>query len=436
MVTTRENEAREFVSHEDPCRVLADCQACTLLDLDYRKQLQMKTQDFRALVAKKGEIFARVRVVDCTPSDARFGYRHTAKLVVSERVSRPQPGAPRLAPGEKPKRWINVGLYRPGTHEVVDIGACPVQTPHINSIVSALRMLIKDFDVSVYDERSRKGDLRYVVLRTAHKTRQTLVTLVTASGDKARFAPLARELMERFSTTLRGVLLHVNTQGGNAIFDASTNLASGVSSGDGAAGEGNILLSGSRFLEEQIAGHTLRVSAESFFQVNPLVAERMYNRITELADLGAHENALDLYCGVGGISLLLARSCRRVVGIEESASAIADARHNADANALANVDFFQGRAEDTLAGVIARGVNPRYDVVTINPSRRGCQPEVLREVAKLSPRRIVYMSCFADTLLRDAELLSREGYKAVVFEPYDMFPGTSHMEILCVLDRA
>jgi 23S rRNA (uracil1939-C5)-methyltransferase len=413
---------------------LAECRACTLLDLDYRKQLQMKSQDFRTLVASKGDAFAKARIMECTGSDVRFGYRHTAKLVVSERVERARPGAPLGGPGRpEPKRWINVGLYAPGTHQVVDIGSCPVQSAHINSIVAHLRKSIKTFGVSVYDERTRKGDLRYVVVRTSHKSRSALVTLIATTSEKARFTLLARDLMERFSTTVQGVLLHVNTTGGNAIFQ--TDARSGVDGAESGAGGENVVLSGKRYLEESIAGLSLRVSAESFFQVNPLVAERMYNRIVELADLAPHENALDLYCGVGGITLLLAAHSRRVVGIEEAASSIADAKANAESNRIPNVDFYQGRAEDVLPEVIARGVNPRYDVVTLNPSRRGCQPSVLDTVAALAPRRIVYMSCFADTLLRDAALLGNKGYKAILFEPFDMFPGTSHMEVLCVLDR-
>ncbi|MCA2958947.1 MAG: 23S rRNA (uracil(1939)-C(5))-methyltransferase RlmD [Silvanigrellales bacterium] len=426
LTTTGGNPQAEFVSHEDPCRVLAECQACSLLDLEYRKQLQLKTQDFRALVASKGDIFARVRIMDCTASDVRFGYRHTAKLVVSERRERffrPAPAGTKATP---PKRWLSIGLYQPGSHEVVDIGNCPVQTPHINSIVAHLRGALKTFDISVYDERTRQGDLRYIVIRTAHRTRKTLLTFVTSTAQKAKFTPLARDLMERFSTTLEGVLLHVNGTAGNAIFELN-----------GAVGESmkDVLLSGRRSLEEELCGLKLRVSAESFFQVNPYVAERMYNRIVELADLAQSENALDLYCGVGGISLLLAKQCRRVVGVEETASSIDDAKSNAESNRIPNIDFFQGRAEDVLPVVIAQGVNPRYDVVTLNPSRRGCQPEVLERVAALAPRRIVYMSCFADTLLRDAAALCGKGYKVVVFEPFDMFPGTSHMEVLCVLDR-
>lgn len=444
LVMTRESIERQFVSHEDPCRVLAECGACTFLDLEYRKQLQMKSEDFRALVVAKGPAFAKARVMDCTPSDVRFGYRHTAKLVVNEKPDR------FAAEGREPKRWITIGLYRPGTHQVVDIGPCPVQTPHINSVVSHLRKAIKTHGVPVYDERSRKGDLRYVVLRTARRNRATLLTLVSARGDKpavARFTALARELMERFSTTLQGVLLHVNDAPGNAIFllegtepskapAITPTRAAGIDPGlEGASGE-TLLLTGKRYLEDEIAGLSLRVAAESFFQVNPHVAGRMYNRIVEVADPAPSENALDLYCGVGGISLLLATRCRRVVGIEESPSSVADARHNAEVNRIPNVDFFQGRAEDTLGDVIARGVNPRYDIVTLNPSRRGCQPSVLGEVVRLAPRRIVYMSCFADTLLRDAALLAGQGYRPVFFEPFDMFPGTSHMEILCVLDRA
>lgn len=336
-----------------------------------------------------------------------------------------------------------MGLYKPGTHEVIDIARCAIQHDRINRIVGYLRTAIKEHGVSVYDPATRAGALRYVVVRTTYRTKQTLVTFVTATADKAPLRVLARELLERFGDVV-GVLQHVNDTPGNAIFKAEgTEPGQGHGHEDresseiaaGADGTGaTILLAGKDVLTDELAGLTLRASATSFFQVNPPVAEKLYFRIAELAGLSGTEKVLDLYCGVGGISLTLARDAKRVVGVEETPASVQDAAFNARENGLSDkAEFHAGRAEDLLPLLEARGLLTGTDVVTLNPSRRGCQKDVLTHVAKLSPRAIIYMSCSPDTLLRDVRTLHALGYAPALFEPYDMFPGTPHAEVLCVL---
>jgi 23S rRNA (uracil1939-C5)-methyltransferase len=397
---------------------LEDCGACTLLTIDEKTQLAEKTRLVRTAFEASADVLGKVKVAPCTAAPQRLSYRHTAKLVVSEK--------------KKPtgEMFVSLGLYRPGTHDVVDIGNCPVQAPHLNAICSFLRRKLKDHQIPIYNERTHRGDLRYIALRTSHTNRETLVTFVSAKGEKGVYMNLARELMEKFSTTLKGVLLLKNAEKGNAIFPAETFRAETETEGT----HKNIL-TGTTYLHEGAAGLNLRVSAESFFQVNPAVAEAMYTRVVELSDVTAHENVLDLYCGIGPLALLFAQRCRRVLGIEENPIAIEDAKANAELNRIPNLDFVAGRAEDVFESALAAAGNSQYGVVCVNPSRRGCQNTVLEKISQLEPRRIVYMSCNVDTLVRDARNLVKQGYRILTVEPYDMFPGTPHIETICLFEK-
>lgn len=406
----------EYVMHEVPCGILIQCGACPLLDLDYKSQLAQKTADLREKVAQAGEWLATAAVHECLESPDKLGYRHTAKLVVSERI---------MTRGD---RWIQIGLYRPGSHEVTDISRCPVQSGIINDVTAYLRTALRDHKVSVYNPVLRQGLVRYVILRTSRKTKQTIVTFIVTKADKVALRALALEMASRFSQ-IQGVLMHINDTEGNAIFKSEEVQAE---TDPQTAGQ-TICLAGNDALEEHVAGLELKISSTSFFQVNPLVAEKMYFRVAELADLSRQQTALDLYCGVGGITLSLASHAGRVLAIDETPSSIRDLEHNAKANNMANVQAFTGRAETILPEIVANGLVGRPDVVTINPSRRGCQPEVLQAVSDLKPKAIIYMSCFPDTLLRDLKILAQQGYKARLLEPYDMFPGTRHFEVLAYL---
>jgi 23S rRNA (uracil1939-C5)-methyltransferase len=389
-----------------------------MLDIDYRDQLVFKTNEFRKKLSQSA-LQTQPHVSECLASPDRLGYRHTAKLVLSEKRTPPD------------RRFISIGLYKPGTHHVIDVGECPVQSQRLNKILSYLRVAIREQNLSIYDERLKSGLLRYIVIRTAYRSKDTLLTLVVSQEDKLTLRPFARALMERLDF-VSGVLMHVNNSEGNAIFQATAEGPLPDNDETNSGGQTTLLV-GQDALHDSVANLKLRVSSTSFFQVNPAVAERAYFRMLELLAPKAGERALDLYCGVGSLALLMSRSGARVTAIEETASSIADAHENALSNALQDIDFRVGRVESVLPELIRSGRLTQADVIAVNPSRRGCQPDVLKAMASLKPRAIAYMSCNPDTLLRDLRQLEEHGLQTRILELYDMFPGSRHYEVVSLL---
>lgn len=406
-------ETVERFSKSSPCKILDECASCPKLGLEYREQLQHKTDHLKNLLRLAGDDFAKIPVKDCTPSPRSLAYRYTAKLVVGEERRH-----------KTAARWIKIGLYRPFSHDLVDIGSCPVQSDAINKIIAFLRGAIRQFDISVYDEKKKTGLLRFILVRSSEKTNQQLVTFVThGKGELTQLRTMARELSAKFSS-VRGVLQHINESGTNSIF-------SNVDDERGL--ENTQVIVGTDNLEDELNGLKLRVSATSFFQTNPAVAELMYARIADLAGLRKGETALDLYCGVGGIALSLAKSGARVIAIDETVSSIKDAVKNAELNGLGNAQFQQGKVEALLPSLATELRPGSLSVVSLNPARGGCEASVLKTVATLKPRSIVYMSCYPESLVRDLKLLVEEGFKVAALEPFDMFPGTNHYEVLAYI---
>jgi 23S rRNA (uracil1939-C5)-methyltransferase len=401
----------ERVERMDVCRVEETCGSCPHLGMNYNTLLAQKTDDLRKQAAEGG--LTDVLIRDCVSSPDTLGYRRTAKLAIASE-QRPD--------FEKP--YISVGLYQPNTHQVVDVGRCPIQADRINEVIGFLRSEIGRESLPVYNERTRSGLLRYLVLKNSLATNQILLTLVATSEDQ-RLKPFARRVCEKFSY-VNGVTLHINNKFGNAIFSAdpdSDTLDSGK----------NQVLAGVDSLNEKICGLKLRFSSTSFMQVNPAMAEKIYFRMLDLASINPTDVVIDLYCGVGVIGLNFARQAGKVIGVEETLSSVQDARQNAQQNELQNISFHDGRAEDVLPRLIAQKDISKADVVTLNPSRRGCQPGVIEAIATLTPRTILYMSCNARSLVRDLKQFERLGYKTVSLEPFDMFPRTDHYEVLAHL---
>lgn len=400
------NGAAEKVLPQGICKVLEECGSCPSLDVSYREQLSQKTKHLKHLAKAQG--FENISIKDCAASVSKLGYRHAAKLVISEDV-------------KDTKRWIKIGLYKPMSHQVVDVGRCPVQSEKINQITAFLRGAIKDFKISVYNPRTKKGLLRYVAIRSTKKRGDSLVTFVTSSKEKESLGALAREMVGQLGC-VEGVIQHFNDSTGNEIFNASPQ-------------EPDKLLAGKDILHEELAGVKLRVSSSSFLQINPFVAETLYHRIADIVGPKPQDNVLDLYCGVGIIALKLAPHVSQVFGIEENQIAIEDAKFNALENDAKEAQFFAGRAEDVLHTLVGTKIPKNIDIITINPSRRGVSDEVLKALPFLGARAILYMSCLPESLMRDLKILGEFGYKPRFFEPHDMFPGTPHYETLVLLTK-
>jgi 23S rRNA (uracil1939-C5)-methyltransferase len=373
------------------CAAHGPCGGCVLQHYDVDAQRRWKEAGLRAQLAGEA-VLADVPVSPMIASPRTLGYRNNSKLV-----------AARDRAGQ-----LILGAYARRTHDVVDLAGCAITEAPLESVTTVLRDVLRDHGVQPYDEIRLTGFLRYVILR-ANADAQVLVTLVTAADSFPVGVSIAEALRAR-NPSIVGVVQNVNPSRGNAIFGAHEHV-----------------LGGAATIEDQIGAVRLRISSRAFFQANRDVARAAYHAIAEAAELTATDRVVDAYAGVGGIALTLAPQAHSVTGIEEHASAVRDAVYSAQLNQIGNARFVAGDVAEHLGAI------GQADVVVLNPPRKGCAPEVLQRVAALNPRRIAYLSCAPDTLVRDLALLATLSYRTRAITPFDMLPHTTHIETLAVL---
>ena len=307
-----------------------------------------------------------------------------------------------------------VGFYKARSHQVVEVEECLLQKAQADAAAEALRQYIRTYGVFCYDEKTRQGLLRHLYVRT-NGAGQSLVCVIVNGRKLPHEAELVSLLRQAVPETV-GVVLGVNTQPTGAVL-----------------GREYRTLWGSDVLTDQLCGLTFRLSVPSFFQVNRPMAEVLYETALDFAGLTGRELVLDLYCGAGTISQVMARRAARVIGAEIVPEAIADARENARRNGVENAEFFCGDASAVAAELAAKGLRP--DVICVDPPRKGLAPEVVDAAAAMSPRRIVYVSCDPATLARDVKRFDERGYRAVRAAAVDMFPRTANVETICLLSK-
>ena len=307
-----------------------------------------------------------------------------------------------------------VGFYKARSHQVIPVDCCRIQKPQADAAAEALRRYIRECGVPCYDERTRRGLVRHLYVRT-NSAGQSLVC-VLVNGRKLPCEDALVSLMRQALPDAVGVVLGVNTQPTGAVLGSEYRT-----------------LWGADVLEDTLCGLSFRLSVPSFYQVNHDMAEVLYDTAVDFAGLTGHETVLDLYCGAGTITQVMARRAARVIGAEIVPEAIADARENARRNGIENVEFFCGDAAAAAADFAAKGLRP--DVICVDPPRKGLSPEVVAAAASMAPQRIVYVSCDPATLARDVKLFAQEGYCAVRAAAVDMFPGTANVETVARLER-
>ena len=307
-----------------------------------------------------------------------------------------------------------VGFYKARSHQVIPVENCLLQKVDTNNVQLKFDRYIRLYNVSCYDERTRQGLLRHLYVRT-NGAGESLVCIFANGRELPHEAKLVALLREA-SPRIVGVVLGVNTQPTGAIL-----------------GKEYRTLWGTDVLTDELCGLTFRLSVPSFYQVNREMAEVLYDKAVEFAALTGTETVLDLYCGAGTITQVMARHAGRVIGAEIVPEAIEDAKANAKRNGVENVEFFCGDASAVAADFAAKGLRP--DVICVDPPRKGLAPEVVRAAAQMAPRRIVYVSCDPATLARDVKLFAAEGYGAVRAAAVDMFPGTANVESVVALER-
>lgn len=388
-----------------PCALAGACGGCRWQHLAYPEQLHWK----RRLVADALERVGRLAGVPILPTlgmDDPWGYRNKAAIPFRQVGGR-----------------VVAGFFRPETHEVVDLapgegesaGGCLIQHPLVNRVAAAVRDLVRERGIPAYDEPAGRGLLRHLVVRVGVRTGEALAVFVINGEALPDEAGLARDLMDRVPE-VAGVVKNLHTERTNVILGPVTRV-----------------IRGRDHVFEALGGLRFKVSARSFFQVNPVQAERLYELALAAAGLTGGERLVDAYCGTGTMALLAARRCRRVEGIEEVREAVDDARENARLNGIGNVRFRVGRVEERLEDLREEGRGP--DVVLLDPPRKGCDGRVLRACLELRPRRLVYVSCNPATLARDLAVLAR-GYRIAAVRPVDLFPHTPHVECVAELTCA
>jgi 23S rRNA (uracil1939-C5)-methyltransferase len=384
-------------SKRPPCRVSAECLGCPLIAMRYVDQKVYK----RNMVLNELAVYPELADTTVHPllsPERLIHYRNSAKLIVAGKHSEPF-----------------LGIYRRASHDVFDLEECPIHHPLINRVMDVVRRGISKQKVQIYNPRSKMGLLRYLVVRISEFEQKAMVVLITADKGYNEIHHLSKYIREALPE-VEVMASNVNNSEGNVIF-----------------GQKDTFLTKKQYLTEQIGDIYLQISPRSFFQVNSSGARLIYEKVREWAALDKDSTVLDLYCGIGGIGLFLAGQAGKVIGIEVVEEAVADARKNARLNGFTNCRFEAGDAAELLEELA--DVNEQVDVVVLNPPRKGCDEQVLRRVADLSPVRIVYVSCSPQTLMRDLDLLKKLGYACREIQPVDMFPQTVHVENVARLEK-
>ena len=374
------------------CPYYADCGGCSLRHMTYEEELALKKQ-------KVQDALQRIGGSDITVS-AIFGAKNTERY--RNKVQFPVAEGPRI------------GFYQKRTHTVTDVDDCLLQPVAAARVRMAVKGWMERWGVSAYDERAHKGLVRHVYVRT-NAAGESLCCLM-ANGTRLPHEEELVAALRKAEPGLKGVVLGVNRDKTNVIL-----------------GQSYRTLWGQDVLEETLCGLTFRLSVPSFFQVNREQTEVLYSKALELAGLTGEETVLDLYCGIGTISLALARQAKKVIGAEVVPEAIEDAKANAERNGIENAEFFCGDAGDIAAKLAADGLRP--DVITVDPPRKGLAPDVVDTVVQMAPDRVVYVSCDPATLARDVKRFEEQGYHPRTALAVDLFPRTSHVESVVLLSR-
>ena len=378
-----------------PCPYYEKCGGCVCQHMTYEASLQMKREKVRDALTRLGGL-----AIDVPPvigMDDPWHYRNKTSLPVGG-----HPGAPQI------------GFFAPRSHRIVDISACMIAKPESDQVLAIFRCWMEKFKIAPYEEQSRRGLIRHIMSRVSRDGKVMAVVVATQNS-----LPHERELIAMLRAgipSLVSLYLNVNKRGDNVIL-----------------GLENRLLYGQERLDDTLCGLKFSIFPLSFFQINPIQTEKLYQTALDFADLSGNELVADLYCGAGTISLMLARKAKQVIGIEVVPEAIEDAKKNAIVNDVHNAEFYAAAAEDLLPQMVEKGLRP--DVVVLDPPRKGCEEKVLSIIAKVGPRRVVYVSCDVATQARDAKFLCQHGYQAEKCQSVDMFCHTGHVETVVLMSR-
>ncbi len=384
------------------CPVQNKCGGCPMAHITYEKQLAIKKQTVSDAFTRLGKFELTDFCIHDTCGMANpYAYRNKMVFPVG------------TVNGEAVG-----GFYAPRSHSIIPLSHCASGEKAASAALACVTEFMQEAHVSAYDEKTKKGILRRVFVRTGYHTKELMIVICAAKEQIPGEETLIKKLLDTdyAGYTLKSIVLNINKKPNNLVL-----------------GEKNRTLWGSDTICDKLMGLSFTISPHSFFQVNPVQTEVLYQKALDLADIGEKDTVLDIYCGIGTISLCAAKRAKKVIGVEIVEKAIEDAKENAVRNGVDNAEFYCGAAEDVVPELMDK--NNRPDVVIIDPPRKGSDEKTLSAILSAQPRAIVYVSCNPATLARDARFLADGGYTLCEVTPVDMFPHTEHVETCVLLSK-
>ncbi|MGL4792008.1 MAG: 23S rRNA (uracil(1939)-C(5))-methyltransferase RlmD, partial [Anaerotignaceae bacterium] len=379
---------------EPACPVAKRCGGCSLQHLKYEAQLQFKTNKVKAAMERIGG-FSDVTVLDTIGMENPYNYRNKAQFPVG-----------------MSKDGVAIGFYAKHSHNIVECDSCKIQNQVNDQIVKIVKDFVSTNKISVYNEEKGSGIIRHVVTRVGFVTGEVMVCIVVNNNTLPKANALIDELIKIPNMT--SIVLNVNKKDTNVILGDKTRT-----------------LWGKDFITDYIGDVKFEISPISLYQVNPVQTKILYEKAVEIGNLTGNENVLDIYCGIGTISLFMAQKAKKVMGVEIIPEAVADAKKNAEINGIKNVEFKLGSAENIIPMLHEEGFKP--DVVVVDPPRKGCDKIVLDTIVKMMPEKVVYVSCDPATMARDMAYLTQNNYTIGNIQPVDQFCQSTHVETIIMM---
>lgn len=375
------------------CTLYKKCGGCQLQNMDYEEQLSYKQAKSIKTLGRFGH------VEEIIGMKKPYHYRNKVQAAF----------------GQTRGGKIISGVYQSSSHKIVLVDKCMTEDKTADKIIVDIRKMLPEFKLYPYNEDTRKGFLRHVLVKRGFSTNEIMVVLVTGSA----LFPKKNEFIKKLLLLHPEITTIVQNVNGN-----KTSLV---------LGERETVLYGNGYIEDILCKKRFRISPKSFYQINPVQTEILYSTAIDFADLKGKETVLDAYCGIGTIGIIASDKAKRVIGVELNGDAVYDAKVNAKLNSTSNIRFFCEDAGKFM--VEAAKENEKVDVVFMDPPRAGSDLDFLKSVVTLSPEKVVYISCNIETQARDSAYLCKSGYKVRKIQPVDMFPHTSHIECVVLMTR-
>lgn len=415
------------------CPLARRCGGCQIQEMDYQAQLRFKTRKVLNNLTRIGG-FSAVLAEPETASDADISFKTDLSPELGRKTDPDTDTIPvfpcigmetpwhyrnkaQVPFGRNKQGELVCGFYAGRSHDIIESEDCLLTPPEYGHILRIIKQWMRDFGIEPYQEESRKGLVRHVLLRKGFHTGEILVCLIL-NGRRLVHAEALETRLKAEIAGFKALSININEKPGNTILGPETRQ-----------------IYGPGHIEDTLSGVRFRISPQSFYQVNPVQTEILYGKALEFAGLTGEETVWDLYCGIGTISLFLAQKARKVYGVEIVPQAIEDARENARLNGFDNTEFFVGKAEEVLPAWYEAHPEEKIDIITVDPPRKGCDGKCLETIGFMQPERVVYVSCDSATLARDLKILTGYGYRVEKVQPVDQFCQTVEVETVVLLSK-